>query len=1025
MRTIAWLAIVWAALPLTPTVEAHRLPIKVYTTANGMPRNSARCIAPDANGMLWICTSEGLVRFDGYQFRQFGPESGLPSRSIHDIVPSRKGGYWIVTDAGLCRLPEGSKIGQVCKPLEKPGQTGDFQSGGVIESPDGNVWIATQRAVFHVSADGRRLEPTPIVLPYERGYIRGFCQAPDGSILVGTEFTIYRWNPGSMPEDISARFPGFEGVEQIVAAPDGNSLWMLSPHHLHRMSGFKSGAGQFAVDGFDLPPGRKFSTMLFRRNGSLWLATPGISRVEIDPLGKVKEVERYTTQEGLPYDEIDMLTEDLQGNLWGVSGGYGVFRISDSGFKIHTAADGLVSDRIAAIFESKNGELCILSSSVRGDPANLAVENGGRFETVRYGRPPGAMQSGWGWGQFGMQAHDGEWWFPSGDGLYRFASVARARDLNGRMPEFYYDQKSTLGATQIFRIFEDSRGDVWISALNPKNTLTQWKRSENAFHRWTRAEGWLGEDNAAVEIRETHAGTVWAATDEALFRLRGGRFEYIPAIPSSQVAYVRDMYVDRAGRLWVATSRYGLFRCDDPEAANPVFRTYGPREGLSSNSVRAITEDDAGYLYIGTVRGIDRIDPNAPPGAYRIRHFTVADGVPDSEQNVAFHDSRGRLWFGSLNGLAEFDPAKSRALPPSLVYITRLRVRGEEFPLPWQGVRRLSARLPSDKNQFEIQYAAVDLRSVGSIRYQYRLANADRDWSEPVEDISVNYASLPPGDYRFEVRALGTDGQTGGPATLELSIAAPLWRRWWFLTLAGFALASALGAMYNYRVQNLLAVERLRTRLAGDLHDDIGASLTQIAILTELARRDNRRDVMEDVAGIAREMVADMSDIVWAVQPNHDRFEALAHRMRRFASDTLGDLEIDFDASALPADFSVPLEYRRPLYLVFKEAANNVSRHSGATRVQIRFLLDESESGEHQLKLIVEDNGKGFDFALASNGARDGEGLSSIQRRMREVGGAASWTLAPGGGTRFVAVLPLIPRGNLHKLRGFFARPSR
>lgn len=1007
-------------LLFAPALAAHRLPIKVYTTANGLPRNSARCMAPDANGMLWLCTSEGLVRFDGYQFRLFGPEYGLPSRSIDDLAPSRNGGYWVVTDAGVCHLPPGSKIGEPCKPLAMPVETGDFQSGSVVESADGNVWIATQRAVFHVSADGKKLEPTPVRLLAGKGSINSFVQASDGALYVASEFALSRWKPGeALPRDISGELPHFEGSEQIALGPHGD-LWVLSPRYLHRLRVSKNGSGM-QVEAFALPSGRTFATMLFRRDGSLWLASPGIARVEIDGAGAVREVERYSTREGLPYDEIDTLAEDLQGNLWGVTGGYGIFRISDTGFKIHTAADGLVSDRIAGIFESKSGDLCVVSSSVKKDPLNLAARNGDRFERVRYGRPPGAVGSGWGWNQFGFQAHDGEWWFPSESGLFRFAAAARAQDLSGRMPAAFYGAASPLEAAQIFRVFEDSRGDVWISALQPQNNLTQWRRAEGVFHRWKVSEGWRQEGSAPTVIRETRAGGIWVATDEALFRLRGGRFEPIAALPSAQVAYVRDMYVDHAGRLWVATARYGLFRCDNPDAEQPVFRAYTTREGISSNSVRSITEDDAGLLYIGTVRGIDRIDPNAPRGAYRIRHFTVADGVPDSEQNVAFHDSHGRLWFGTLNGLAEFDPSKARTLPPPPIYITRVRVRGEEFPIPWEGARSLRAELPPEKNQLEIQYAGVDLRSLGALRYQYRLAGADRDWSQPVEDISVNYASLPAGDLRFEVRALTTDGEAGEPATLALYVAAPVWERWWFLTLGSLALAGLLGALYNYRVQSLLAIERLRLRLAGDLHDDIGASLTQIAILSELARRDNARDVLEDVAGIAREMVADMSDIVWAVQPHHDRFEALAHRMRRFASDTLSELEIDFDAASLPADFSVPLEYRRPLYLTFKEAANNVARHSGATRVLIRIFIEDGA-----LKLTVEDNGCGFDFETR----REGEGISSIQRRMREIGGDAKWKEVAGGGTQFTAVLPLkflsgARRPSLPKLRGIFARQAR
>src|SRR5260370_15725292 len=144
-------------------------------------------------------------------------------------------------------------------------------------------------------------------------------------------------------------------------------------------------------------------------------------------------------------------------------------------------------------------------------------------------------------------------------------------------------------------------------------------------------------------------------------------------------------------------------------------------------------------------------------------------------------------------------------------------------------------------------------------------------------------------------------------------------------------LATGVFMLYNYRVRQLLAMERLRTRIATDLHDDIGASLTQISILSELARRRSTPQVLSDIANIARGIVAEMSDIVWAVNPRHDRFEDLVHRMRRFASDVLGgaDIELNFETEERPADGALPLDARRPLYLIFKVAGNDIARHSG------------------------------------------------------------------------------------------------
>jgi len=749
-----------------------------------------------------------------------------------------------------------------------------------------------------------------------------------------------------------------------------------------------------------------------RRDGTFWLAGDGISRLEFGPGHTVTGEEHYSVSEGLPSRSVVLLEEDRQGNLWGSTDGAGIFRVSETGFKLYTSEDGLGSARIASIFEDLRGDLCVTTSDI----PNLRVLNGTRFETIGYWHPPGNFDPGWGWNQFGFQAHDGEWWFPSGVGLFRFGKAGRPQELEGRRPVAIYDVQSAVHGSQVFRLFEDSHGDIWISTISPRNELLRWERKTGTFHRFTMAEGWPEEEVMHV-IREAPSGTFWIGTYSHIFRFRNGRFELLPALPTAQIAFVRDLYIDHAGRVWTATARYGLYRCDNPEAASPTFRGYSTNEGMSSNSVRSITEDNAGFIYAGTARGVDRINPRAPPGSRHIRYFTPDDGLPNSEHNVAFRDRRNHLWFGTLNGLAEFDPAKAQPLAPPEVYVTRFRVRGVEVPLPWEGARSLDVNLGPDRNQFEIEYAGINLRSVASLRYQYRLVGVDHDWSQPVDTLSVNYASLPAGRLHFELRAVTADGQAGPAlAGFDLAVMAPLWRRWWFLTLAGAWAATVVLLLHRYRVRHLLAIERLRTRIATDLHDDIGASLTQISILSELAHRGAPRDVLEDIAGLARELVQDMSDIVWAVNPRHDRFEALAHRMRRFAADTLGDIELRFDAASLPADFSVPLECRRPLYLVFKEAAHNVARHSAATRALIRIELRDGA-----LKLTVEDNGRGFDPAAP----RDGEGLNSINRRLREIGGSARWEQAPGGGTTFTAIFPIHTPGSLPKLRGTFARTAR
>jgi ligand-binding sensor domain-containing protein/signal transduction histidine kinase len=1008
LRLCLVLTLVVASLP------AYRLPIKVYTTAHGLPRNSARCIVPDSNGLLWLCTSEGLVRFDGYQFAIFGPEHGLPSRSILDFVLSRKGGYWVVTDAGVCRLPAGSKIGGRCRPLSVEGPTGDYQPDCLVESPDGRAWVATTSGLFRVSDNGLRLEKTPLETPAPSERINSIAAAPDGSLVAAGNAAVYYWKPGQPPRNITARFPRFTGASQI-AAFGNHEIWMLA-NGLYRLDGWDAAQAP-TVERFDYPRINFFSRILLRRDRSLWLAGSGILRVELAASGAVVESEIYSSREGLPGGRVQLLAEDSHGNLWGASDAAGVFRVTDSGFRVYNDDDGLHGARIASIFEDLHGDLCVTAGGASvGSRSNLRVKTGQRFEPINYRVGPGPFYNGWGWNQFGLQARDGEWWLPTGVGLFRFRNAAGPRDLNGRSPDVIYDDKTPARAREVFRVFEDSTGRIWFSTLSPTNGLVRWDRGTGVFRHWTAADGWP-EDRVATVIRESASGTFWIATFGEILRFRNGRFELLPALPTAQIALVRDLFIDHAGRVWVATARYGLYRCDNPESPKPVFRNFTTRDGLASDSIRSIVEDAAGFIYAGTVRGIDRIDPQMGAGGLRIRHFTSDDGLPDTEQNVAHRDRNGRLWFGTLDGLVEFDPSKAARLDPPQVYVTRFRVRGEDVPLPWEGARSLQADLAADKNQFEIEFAGIDLRSVSSLRYQFRLAGLDRDWSPPADHRSVNFAGLPPGPFRFELRAVTADGQTGTSLTgFQIAIAAPLWQRWWFLALAAALTGAAAARLHSYRVRNLLAMERLRTRIAADLHDDIGSSLTQISILSELAGRGASREVLADIGGIARRLVQEMSDIVWAVNPRHDRFEELTYRMRHFAAATLGDLDLRFEADGLLPDFYLPLESRRPLYLVFKEAAHNIARHSGATRALIQL-----ESDGASLKLIVEDNGSGIPIAAGSRG----EGLNSIRRRMRDIGGVARWEPAAAGGTRFTAEFPLHSSGRLPKLRGFFARTTR
>jgi signal transduction histidine kinase len=292
------------------------------------------------------------------------------------------------------------------------------------------------------------------------------------------------------------------------------------------------------------------------------------------------------------------------------------------------------------------------------------------------------------------------------------------------------------------------------------------------------------------------------------------------------------------------------------------------------------------------------------------------------------------------------------------------------------------------------------------LRYQYRLEGADRDWSAPIEQPTVNYASLSPGTYGFAVRSLNADGVAGEPATVAFTILRPVWQRWWFVTLAGLLMALLPYAFYRYRVARLVEVERVRIRIATDLHDDIGANLSRMAVLSEAVKQEagsassESGQMLSEIAATARGMFDAMSDIVWSVDPRRDDLRNVALRIRQFASDVLEAQGIRWtlQAPAEPEKLKLAPEQRRHVYLIFQEAITNAARHAACTAVQMSVHV-----AGNQFVAQIRDDGCGF----VPGQAPAGNGLTNIRMRAAELGGHCQIVSTPGAGTHLTVKFPL------------------
>ena len=1018
------------SLCLPSTSRAERPPLKAYTTADGLAHDSVNRIVRDSRGFLWFCTAEGLSRFDGYRFKNYTQDQGLPHRNINDLLETHDGVYLVATSAGLSVFnPHGrpyrwnvleSRLEQTSAepPLfrtflaDAPSNRHTSTILSLAEDGQGRIWAGTGGGLYRVerSGGGWTLRKFEIEGWQDRGLeVPALRAEPSGGLLVGSGYGLHRIAPdgsvrklldaptGSIFRDRDGRLWIDAGLELKVFAFDRDALTLLQtfsqkdglPANAIHFSAQQTGDGRIYV-GFEYG----FAEYL-----------PGARPNE--PKFRIFEREK-----------INALAEEADGALWIGTDTRGAWKLAPTGFTMFGESDGLSpSDEIMSVFTDHEGAVYVASR-----PNKLSLLTGGRFDTIV---PSGLKNRSWGWHFLDSLSRDGEWWVPGSDGLRHYPKVARFADLARTPPARVYTTADGLFSSEVFLQFEDSRGDLWFSVIGTiENTLLRWERRTGRIVPYTTADG-LPSTNGPLSFAEDAHGNVWFGEYfGGLARYRNGAFRLFTerdGLPTSQIL---DLLTDSRGRLWVATSGRGLFRVDDTDADVPVFHGLSTADGLSSNQPLCLTEDRFGRMYVGTGRGINRIDRDG-----RVKVFTEDDGLPGNQVTRCATDRTGNLWFVTRNTLLRFAPAADRPSVPPAVFIDKVLVNGVPQNISELGETDVQPlELASTQRQIQVDFFALTSGAGENIRYQYRLDG--QDWSVPTRQQTVTF-DLAPGRRTLSIRAIDSNGVPGArSASVALRILPPVWQRWWFVSTMALLAMGVFALFDRYRVARLREVnaalaetqraeealgrsrqerlrelERVRARIATDLHDDIGSSLTQIAVLGEVAHRQsagggNGSQPIERIISISNELVETMSDIVWAINPKKDHLSDLLQRMRRFASDVLTARRITFTLRTPDSarDAELGANVRREVFLIFKEIINNIVRHSGCGHVNIAFDLDGDD-----LVLTVQDNGKGFDASQTlrrtAPTTRGGNGLPNMERRAREMGGRFEIASQPGEGT--------------------------
>ena len=967
---------------LVATAAAERLPITTLTVADGLAHNHIHRIYQDPKGFLWLATAEGLARYDGYQFTNYAAADGLGHNYLNDATLDRTGNLWAATNGGgVSRLinesaPTASNQKFVSFSIAFGSKNAPANLvNRILFDRENRLWCATDAGLFRarntivadndfepvIGGDTPRL--TNAAFTDSRG--RLWFGIKDRIVRVGEAAEIRIYDPVRQPNQLNLDFDDFNSIVE-------NEHGQILAANAKQIYQFDEAADRWTETSTAANANEIFQVILPARDGGLWIGTSTGLLLDRDNRKRI-----YSTNNGLPSDDVNTIYYDRDGVLWiGTTGG--LSRLEGEAISGYATGQGLPFAETFRISADRAGNIYAHNGCSPGVFAKLEEDQmvvlpkmimKGRF----------CKQN-----QFFQDAKR-RWWFLTDRGLEIFAAppfVSPGKRLTTD------DGKSIANYVQAY---EDREGKIWLVDLDDNLFVADGASEEIPVFRFLAAKV-----RAEFILRDSR-GAVWLAGRTNLWRYRNNRLEEITGIESLPTIEPRSIFEDAGGRIWIGTRYDGVVFTDEAAADNPRFERLPNENQLASKTIWALTEDQSGGIYFGTGRGVDRLDR----ATGMIRHFTNDEGIVGTVVNHLFTDGLGNVWVASDGGVSRINPAALQENSrPSPIFINRVLIAGKELPLQETAVESCrSIDLSADQNNIQVSFVGLSYRGKHALRYEYRLEGVDTDWVRAGETREVNYANLSWGKYRFLVRAINSaDLPSERAAVFEFQILSPIWLRWWFILIAAGFLAAAAAAVYRYRVSRLLEIERTRTGIASDLHDDIGSNLSKISLLSDIVNlqlageNPESSRLLISIAEIARESVASMSDIVWAINPNRDSVLALVRRMRNHVEEIFVErgIAVVFNQPADGKHLKLSMTVRRELYLIFKEAVNNVTKHSDCRRITLDFGFTNRE-----IFLRIADDGRGFDVLQKS----DGNGLENIKKRAADKNGICTIKSQPGKGT--------------------------
>ena len=976
--------------------------VRTWQTDDGLPENRVYDVAQSPDGFLWVATRGGLVRFDGLVFQGalLGRNPNVPKRETTALHFDGRGRLWLGYKHGavVCLEPNAVRAYGV-----KGGGVPDQQIGSFAEDADGTV-IASYKNADAIGwlriRDGK---------PEAMAFGQGLAATNHWQIVSGKQGEVWAATGKSVGLLRNGQFRELAHVDgqvfRIAAARNGG-IWIATAQQLLKLEGGRppEEKGQLPQDVSEV------SALLEDRVGAVWIGTinTGLLRFSGGQCERIETVPR----------EIECLAEDQEGSIW-VGTLVGLYQLRLRSLELLASSDGVSFESVLSVAEQvETRKDAAARLWVVTEDGRVVRQEGASWAVV-------SSQAGWPGGSATSIAADPQgaiWIATTGARLHRFE--------DGQFHS--WGSSDGLARGEARSLFISSGGDVWIALFRPEGLQRLRNGTFQTFH--------MSGPKSAQRVRamvEDKAGNIWVGTaagqllrvdGDQLVRELGSRNELFPSI--------RCLWAMQDGSLWIGCGGSGLARLKAGQLTH-----IATAAGLSEDYISQMALDGAERLWCAGARSIFQVPLQeltavAEGRAERVRAVVYGrgEGLKNLQSNErdgtgALRRRNGELWFPMRNGLVVVPPTivRDSHAPAPRVLLESVMVDGQPVathdrrsPLLLEAnlldLSSVGAAVPLRPNyrKLEFNFCAPSFVSPRNVNYRYRLEGFEEDWVEVGAQRNVSYPKLPAGGYRFLVTACSEDGVWSQDAAIVKLTVTPFfwqatWFRWGLLVLFTLSVVG-LVRYVSYRrlhermgqVERQAALDQERARIARDMHDTLGASLTQMNILGALASREGTpleevRAQVGKITGSSQALVLQLDEIVWAVDPENDTLDGLATYISQFATEFFADLPIRCRTRApalLPA-VRLTTQVRHNLFLAVKEALNNVARHSGATEATVSLAAEDNT-----LSISIEDNGRGFEVAAATHG----HGLTNLKQRLGEVGGTCRIESRPGAGTQITLV---------------------